>query len=239
MIQKHVFLVRGSRERIERSLISLKALEEFGGIAPFEDLASLEELKVLLGSHAKMLEQIYPDRKVKFWGFKFKQRSRWEEIKEGDYLVFFIEDRYVCSARAYFKTENREIALRTWGKDERGETWELLVFLSDISVLNMPKNEFNQKAGYSRKFVPRALIKVAPKVAERIISEIIEKSARVEIFPVEESLEILFLDPRNLEEAISEMGLIFERETLEEVIAAFDSGRHLLLVELLVVERFL
>ncbi len=233
MVQKQVFIATGSKERINKSVISVSTLEEASALTSFENLVSIDNIADLLKEEEKrILEHLYPDRKVKMWGLKQELKEAWKSLKEGDYVVFYYDNRYVCSAQVAFKLENEEIALKVWGKDKDGKTWSLLFFLNDICVLNMPRSDFNVKAGYKEKFAPRGFMRVGSKAAKRIIEEIITKATKIETIPLvaEPTWEILFLDPRNLEEAVSRRDLIFDKGILEEVVAAFDSGRHLLLV---------
>ena len=233
MPQKRVFIATGSKERINKGIISIETLEEAGGLTSFESLFSIDNISdILSDDEKKSIEHLYPDGKVKLWGLKPDSRDAWESIKEGDYIVFYCDNRYICSAQVAFKTENEKLALKVWGKDKDGKTWSLLLFLNDVRPLNLAKSDFNTRAGYKEKFTPRGFMKAGSKVAKRIIDEIITKAPKVEAIPLvaEPTWEILFLDPRNLEEAVSKRELIFDKGILEEVVAAFDSGRHLLLV---------
>ncbi|MEM2240432.1 MAG: AAA family ATPase [Candidatus Bathyarchaeia archaeon] len=152
-------------------------------MASLEGLISIESVSDTLSEEERLkLRELYPDGKVRMWGVKPNLRRMWEVLNEDDYVLFYSKNLYVCVGEAAFKTVNRQLAERVWGKDEAGETWEFIFFLKNILEINVHREEFNGRVGYNKDFVPEGFIRVREGVREKIIEEIISKTVQKSVF---------------------------------------------------------
>jgi hypothetical protein len=55
---------------------------------------------------------------------------RWNQMKQGDYVLSSYDNAYHHAARVLAKYDNRRFAERVWGRDNEGRTWRYMYFLT-------------------------------------------------------------------------------------------------------------
>lgn len=218
---KNVFIAPGSREHINRSVMTETTGRE-GKLASLEGLIPIDAIADTLSEDERArLDQIYPDKKVRMWGARPNLKTTWGFLNENDYVLFYSNNYYICAAECAFKTRNSKLAEKVWGKYKTGETWEYVFFLKNIKEINMSRKDFNKIAGYSEDFVPQGFMRVQNEQARNKIVERIVPRQLGEIFLSEDAekfIENFKKDPKN-------------REWLEKKIRAFDKWRTAFRVE--------
>jgi len=139
----NVFLVPGSPENIERSII---------------DGVELNEMDIRDPSLKEKLAEHYGNEKIKLWALKESIQNRWALIEKGDYVLFYCRGRFTHVAKVSFKypfkdepdqvNNGRYLAESVWGRDVDGSTWPYLFFLEDVREINLPLSDFNRLTGY-------------------------------------------------------------------------------------------
>jgi predicted RNA-binding protein len=140
----NIFLVPGILKNIRRSVIDGVNLPEIKA----EDLALLERLKEKYGATP-----------IRLWGVKESLRGIWKHAREGDYMLFYNNKKFVRIGRVVltypFSMEEpdqmrigNELAESVWGKDVDGKTWPFLFFLADVKEIDVDLNKFNKMTGY-------------------------------------------------------------------------------------------
>lgn len=117
-----------------------------------ESFLSSEELGTLGGGEE--------DAEAYVWGAPptadHRTRSRWEESRPGDVLLFTGEGRVFASARVVLTRRNRELARHLWGERDDGKTWEYIYFVTQPVLQDISYEEFNPVAGYDAGYrIPR------------------------------------------------------------------------------------
>lgn len=102
------------------------------------------------------LFNLYPEKLIPTWGISSGKNEanvkKWNSINTGD-LVFFTADKEVHSyGFVTFKLHNSKLAEELWGKNEEGNTWEYIYFLSEIKKCNIPQSFINEILGYNPKY---------------------------------------------------------------------------------------
>ena len=98
---------------------------------------------------------------MRLWGAKPGLKYVWNQMQNGDYVLFYSHNYFIASGEAAFKTVNKGLARKVWGEDEDGQTWDNVFFVTNVKQLNLHRKEFNKTAGYSEDFVPRGFVRVA------------------------------------------------------------------------------
>jgi len=171
MFEKNIFIAPGSKEHINKSVIPFevektKKLVSIQGLIPIYGI-----MDTLTDEERQRLEEIYPDKKIAMWGTRPGLRRVWESVKEGDIVIFYSENYYICTAEVAFKTINKKLAQKIWGKYKTGETWEYIFFVKNIRELNMHRRDFNKIAGYAENFIPQGFMRIRNDIARKRIFE--------------------------------------------------------------------
>lgn len=74
------------------------------------------------------------------------------KIQSGDF-VLFVEKYSVFSAatvRHAFRSE--VVAEKLWGRNDKGQTWELMFAIDNVRALNVPVPKINEAVGYKSSY---------------------------------------------------------------------------------------
>ncbi|MEM2507624.1 MAG: AAA family ATPase [Nitrososphaeria archaeon] len=216
MEERDIFIAPGSKEHINKSVFP----EEFEEVdKPFsvQGLIPIERISdALTGEERAKLVEIYPEGKVALWGARPGLKNVWDGLKEGDIVIFYNNNRYICTAEVVFKTANKRLAEKVWGRYKTGETWEYVFFIKNVRKLGIDRKEFNKIVGYNENFVPQGFMRVSdPEVKRKILTDVLEI---VELYEIrlppdaEDFIEKFKQDPEN-------------RRWLEEKVKAFNKWR--------------
>ncbi len=120
------------------------------------------------------LKRIYPDGKLQIWGVtkgkNGSNRGKWDRIEVGDVTLFSAKKRIFATGVTTHKFINKELALHLWDKDDSGETWELIYFISEIKDQDIPQSVVNDLLGYDPKYVIQGFNVLDEKKSENFLS---------------------------------------------------------------------
>jgi hypothetical protein len=116
----------------------------------------LEEITPFMGpEEAEGLTALYGSGAVPVWGHRAgaagQNITKWERIQPGDIAIFAASSEIHASAVVTYKTRNSELAQSLWGSAPEGDTWEYIYFIDKVVPRRIPREVFNQAAGYSSK----------------------------------------------------------------------------------------
>jgi len=104
----------------------------------------LAEYEGVLGSHAELLNRIFPSGVARLWGatpaavpWHVKADAIRNE-KVGDEVLFYAEGKFIAKARILALVHSPELAEAVWGADEDQKTWEHIVALGGVVEIDIP-----------------------------------------------------------------------------------------------------
>lgn len=93
----------------------------------------------------------------------------WEIMEPGDYVLIYKSGRIIFAAEVALKTKNAGMAKYLWGEDENNKTWELMYFLVNTEIVNLPIGTLNQYLGYSKNYFPRGFMAIEQEKADELL----------------------------------------------------------------------
>jgi MoxR-like ATPase len=105
---------------------------------------------------------------VPIWGTKEGNLSTWEQIHEGDYLLFYQDSHYPYAAQILTIEQNEPLGKEIWPNFEEGEPWEYIIYLLNVTETTIPRDEINQFAGYKQSFVPMGFMSLRDEAVNKI-----------------------------------------------------------------------
>jgi MoxR-like ATPase len=96
----------------------------------------------------------FRSEQVSVWGTKEGNVSTWEQIREGDYLLFYQDGHYPYAAQVLTTEQNEPLGKEIWPNFEAGEPWEYIIYLLNVTETDVSRKEVNQFADYQDSFVP-------------------------------------------------------------------------------------
>jgi putative restriction endonuclease len=92
---------------------------------------------------------------------------RWNQMKQGDYVLSSYDNAYHHAARVLAKYDNRRFAERVWGRDNEGRTWRYMYFLTEPVAIDrrVPEVADYLNAGY------RGFTRIRPDKVDAIVCE--------------------------------------------------------------------
>lgn len=133
---KNIYLAPRSNETSYKNFEStIIAGRPYSDIEPFLDDG---EKKIL--SHHTVLS---------IWGTKESLRSRWADMKPGDYVLFYAQGIFYYSANVLLTKHSYDLGKRLWPVDEDGEPWTCLFFVENLKEIKIPIEVIQQLANYS------------------------------------------------------------------------------------------
>lgn len=174
MSEKKVFIAPASKDRINESVVPAGLGEETGKLTSLQGIIPIENIADTLSEEEKRkLEEIYPDRKIRMWGTVPANKGRWQPLAEGDYVLFYAHNNFICWAETAYKTINKKLAEKVWGQSKSGGTWEYVFFVKNVKELNVTRKDFGRIPGYSENFVPQGFMQVINEKAREYIIKVI------------------------------------------------------------------
>lgn len=122
----------------------------------------------------KLIARLQPHAKdLRVWGATPRRfnKQAWERFEEGDLCVFFRGDGFILSARVVTTDDNPALARKLWGGLQKGGTWNLVTFLSDVLDISTSLARFARDAGYGAGYVPRKTIVVKNLITQRLVKK--------------------------------------------------------------------
>lgn len=167
-----IFIAPGRADRVKRGVI---------------DGVELRTLRIEDERLRETLQKSYLEDKAYLWGLRRTRgnEAQWVKVNSGDYLLFYITGMKIfeyCSKVLFTYPFNlrdekqlREaegIAEATWGRDERGDTWSLLMFIEKGIKIDMTIRDFKELTGYRLAGGARIFFKVGEDKVQRLLRHI-------------------------------------------------------------------
>jgi hypothetical protein len=109
--------------------------------------------------------------KTAVWGVSEGNSGSWRKINQGDIVLFYFgEWKYKYSAKVVYKDTNQELAELIWDQDHFQKSWDHLIYLKEITEVDIDSRELHQFADYERMF-PYHFMTYRENGMENIIKE--------------------------------------------------------------------
>lgn len=94
---------------------------------------------------------------------------KWERIDAGDLALFLREGRAIAAGLVHHKIHAPALAEHLWGRDERGQTWEHVYFLSPTWKIDLEYRQINDAIGYASDYHHQGFNVLGEAEAERVL----------------------------------------------------------------------
>lgn len=120
---------------------------------------SLAANRDLLGPHYDALLKRFPAGTCAMWGVTPGRNdvnvAKYERASVGDAVLFAGGGRFFAIGTVAYMWHSPKLAVRLWGRDHQGQTWEYMYALDDLRDIDVPYAEFNRAVGYAENNVPQ------------------------------------------------------------------------------------
>jgi hypothetical protein len=106
---------------------------------------------------AAELAAVYGTEGARVWGVTpgdaFRNKKKWERLDPGDAVLFCGKGEVFAYAFVKHKLHCRPLAIELWGKDEKGQTWEFIYFVSEPLTHSVSYGRLARAVGFSSSYV--------------------------------------------------------------------------------------
>ncbi|MDX3188832.1 hypothetical protein PV458_10545 [Streptomyces sp. MN03-5084-2B] len=139
------------------------------------------DTRVRLADHADVIEPetldaltaIYPDGMAQLWGatpgMSGRNVGRWRKLTPGDGVFFYGDKQIYMAGHIAFAFHNPALAVRLWGRDPNGLTWELMYALVNLRDIALPIEEIRTALGWNDKAFIQGFTVVGGRQAENMV----------------------------------------------------------------------
>lgn len=147
MMKNNLFVITATNPEAYQHYID--TIEE--GFA-LDDICSLLEPEIY-----EKLKVIYGGEKIKAWGATPGEGNlrTWNKLAEGDRVLIYRVKNFEYFATVVSKIHNRVLAEKLWKSNSKGETWEYMYFLDDLTEISVPVEEFNKMVEFKENYTPQ------------------------------------------------------------------------------------
>lgn len=176
------------------------------------------------------------------WGTREGNVSTWDQLREGDYLLFYQEQHYAFAARVLAVEENEPLGRELWPDHKEGQPWKYIMYLENVFETDIPRAEINEFADYSEGFPPRGFQSLNDTAVEQIKEQygsiweyiqqrLLDGPIQAELEGYDSDIDIHSEPSVSIPESILD-GLYFPNqagtEVLEQVNSALNAGKHII-----------
>ena len=177
----------------------------------------------------------FRSERLPVWGTKEGNYSTWEQLREGDYLLFYQDGHYPFTARILATEENEPLGRDLWPDHDADNPWKYVMYLWDLQEIAVTREQINTLANYSDQFAPMGF----QTLNQTALDAIEEKFGSVREFlrdttPIDRSepaIDITAQPSVDIPMSVLD-GLHFPNETgkeiLDQVNSALNAGKHLI-----------
>ncbi|MEV6448355.1 hypothetical protein [Amycolatopsis sp. NPDC051716] len=139
------------------------------------------DTRVRLADHADLIEPetfdaltaIHPEGLAQLWGatpgLSGRNVSRWRKLLPGDGVFFYGEKQIYMAGHIALTFHNPDLAVRLWGRDPNGLTWELIYALVNLRDITLPIGEVRTALGWNDKAFIQGFTVVDGRQAENMV----------------------------------------------------------------------
>jgi len=134
---------------------------------------TVQKIRSFLSSEeAEELKDYVHDNPFAVWGaVPGPSNSRtWEVMEPGDYIMVYRGGRIIAAAEVAHKTKNPNLARYFWQEDRKGNTWELIYFLTNEVETNVKQPDLNQYLGYNESYFPRGFMAIDQEKTDKLLT---------------------------------------------------------------------
>ncbi|TDO95012.1 dynein-related subfamily AAA family protein [Halanaerobium saccharolyticum] len=139
---RRIYLIIGEKTNFNRTIKSSV------------DINELYEKNMISEATYNDLISIYPDAKMKCWGFPDNKNKDnvWARMNEDDLCLMYNDDQIVMSGIFKYRFHNQEVAEYIWESD--GVPFEYIFCLDDVHILDIPSEKILiEEFGYKKSFI--------------------------------------------------------------------------------------
>ncbi|MFB6217541.1 MAG: MrcB family domain-containing protein, partial [Candidatus Aenigmatarchaeota archaeon] len=85
---------------------------------------------------------------ISVWGNTEGTSGQWDQIEEGDVLLFYRQGAYPYAAQVKGKEVNEELSKELWPDHGEGDPWKYIIYLSDPFRIDLSGEDIQNLAGY-------------------------------------------------------------------------------------------
>ena len=82
--------------------------------------------------------------KLFVWGNKESKKTSWNKMKEGDYVLFYKNKKFIHYGRVLHTQLSNDLGLVLWPAKKNQKPWSCIFFLKDINPIDLPLSEINK-----------------------------------------------------------------------------------------------
>ncbi|HCC23863.1 TPA: hypothetical protein DF272_06845 [Candidatus Falkowbacteria bacterium] len=130
----------------------------------------LDEIRQFLSPEERSdLISIYHSSPFIVWGATPGKMNDhfWKQMKPGDQVMIVNNGKIKFVGEIATKTKNKTLANHFWGNNNSGNTWELIYFIVNEKIVNIPFSKVGVLFGYNESFKPRGFSKVNDENTEK------------------------------------------------------------------------
>jgi MoxR-like ATPase len=215
----------------------------------------LGDLDLLSPDVLDLLEQHAPDGRVRAWGARpgSSAEDRWQRLQPGDVGLVYVDGGFSLWGKVVAKVDDAVVAEQVWRRDRSGELWALMFFLDPVEPCDISVARFARELGYKDNYTPRGFEIAGEEAQARIrrrygspegfarSSELrrvpdpvpprLTVSSAPSVQPLRRALPPLVdrVELADVEREVGDRGLELAPEVVPRVVAALNSGKHLIL----------
>ena len=143
-------------------------------INTIEEGFTLDSIKqFLILEEFNKLKVLYGDRKLKAWGaVPGSQNIRnWQKMSYDDRVLIYRRKVFEYYASVTFKIHSQKLATHLWKTNFKGETWEYIYFLDNVTDITLPLEDYNRLVGNLPNFIPMGFSSLGDKKIDAITKE--------------------------------------------------------------------
>jgi len=139
-------------------------------------------------------EILAKQKKIYAWGCVDSLKGRWDKMREGDYVLFYVKGTFRYYGRTLCKQYSDQLSDVLWPRKTEN-AWGCIFFLDDIEPISIPMETLNKIAGYKENFVPQGF----QELKEDAVGEILKEYGSMENFFAKEESKSSDIIEENIE----------------------------------------
>ena len=85
---------------------------------------------------------------LRIWGNVPSKRKGWENMEDGDIVLFYQRGKFTHAGEVYHRVDNEEVSKKLWSDYKEGNAWRYIYFLQEVKEIDVQLNSINKYAGY-------------------------------------------------------------------------------------------
>ncbi len=116
-------------------------------------------------------EILSKEKKIYAWGCSETQKSRWDRMRNGDLVLFYVKGTLEYVGEVIYKKINSGLSDALWKRKSDGKPWSCVFFLKNIREISIPIKVINELAGYKENNIVQGFMPLKESAVIKIIEE--------------------------------------------------------------------